>query len=47
MVVVGGVIPQKDYQFLFDKGVGCIFGPGTVIASAAIEILDKLMKQGD
>ncbi len=42
MVVVGGVIPKQDYKFLYDKGVGCIFGPGTVIASAAIEILDKL-----
>ncbi len=42
MVVVGGVIPKQDYQFLYDKGVGCIFGPGTVIASAAIEVLEKL-----
>lgn len=42
MVVVGGVIPKKDYKFLYDQGVGCIFGPGTVIASAAIEVLEKL-----
>ena len=42
MVVVGGVIPKQDYEFLYDKGVGCIFGPGTIIASAAIEVLEKL-----
>lgn len=44
MVIVGGVIPPKDYQFLFDKGVAAVFGPGTVISKAAIEIL-KIMLQ--
>ncbi len=39
MVVVGGVIPPQDYQFLFDQGVLGVFGPGTVIAEAAIQIL--------
>jgi len=43
MVIVGGVIPKKDHQFLFEKGVSCIFGPGTVIAEAAIEVLEKLL----
>ncbi|MDA0196287.1 MAG: methylmalonyl-CoA mutase [Bacteroidetes bacterium] len=43
MVIVGGVIPKKDHQFLFDKGVSCIFGPGTVIAEAAIQVLEKLL----
>jgi methylmalonyl-CoA mutase len=41
-VVCGGVIPKQDYDFLYDAGVIGVFGPGTVIAKAAIEILDKL-----
>lgn len=44
MVVVGGVIPQQDYPFLFDAGVKHVFGPGTVIAKAAASILDDLLK---
>jgi methylmalonyl-CoA mutase len=43
MVIVGGVIPSQDYQFLYDAGVVGIFGPGTVIAEAAIKILDILI----
>lgn len=43
MVIVGGVIPQQDYQFLFDAGVVAIYGPGTKISDAAIEILTILM----
>ncbi len=43
MVIVGGVIPSQDYQFLYDAGVIGIFGPGTVIADAAIKILDILL----
>ena len=46
MVVVGGVIPKKDYDFLFDKGVVGVFGPGTVIADAAAEILEVLIAAG-
>jgi methylmalonyl-CoA mutase len=42
LVVVGGVIPTKDYDFLFDAGVAGIFGPGTVITDAAGELLDLL-----
>ena len=38
-VVVGGVIPPQDYDFLYDEGVAGIFGPGTVIAKAAIALL--------
>ena len=45
MVVVGGVIPPQDYQFLFDAGVAAVFGPGTIISEAASEIL-KLMISG-
>jgi methylmalonyl-CoA mutase len=42
MVVTGGVIPEQDYPFLYDAGVAAIFGPGTVIAKAASDIL-KIM----
>ncbi|EAS19684.1 methylmalonyl-CoA mutase large subunit [Flavobacteria bacterium BBFL7] len=44
MIVVGGVIPRKDYQFLFDAGVAAVFGPGTKISEAAIDILGLLME---
>jgi methylmalonyl-CoA mutase len=43
MVIAGGVIPQQDYDFLYDAGVLGIFGPGTNISKAAIEILDILI----
>jgi methylmalonyl-CoA mutase len=43
MVVVGGVIPAQDYQFLFDAGAVAVFGPGTKISEAAIKILDILI----
>jgi methylmalonyl-CoA mutase len=43
LVVAGGVIPEKDYDFLTQKGVSFIFGPGTVITHAAKEILKKLI----
>ena len=43
LVVAGGIIPEQDHQFLFDKGVIEIFGPGTIIAKAAIKILNRLM----
>ena len=42
MVVAGGVIPSQDYDFLFESGVSFVFGPGTVIAKAAQEILEQL-----
>jgi len=44
MVIAGGVIPHQDYQFLFDAGVIGVFGPGTKISKAAIEILDLLIE---
>lgn len=47
MVVAGGVIPQQDYDFLYEAGVFGIFGPGTKIATAAIEILELLIKSTD
>jgi len=43
MVIVGGVIPAQDYQYLFDAGAVGIFGPGTKIAEAAIELLTILI----
>ena len=43
MVIVGGVIPAQDYQFLFDAGAVAVFGPGTKISEAAIKILEVLM----
>jgi methylmalonyl-CoA mutase len=42
MVVAGGVIPHQDYDFLFENGVAFVFGPGTVIAKAAQEVLERL-----
>ena len=44
LIIAGGVIPKKDYDFLFSKGVHDIFGPGTIIADSAISILNKLLK---
>ncbi len=43
MVIVGGVIPKQDYDFLFEAGAVAVFGPGTKISEAAIEILEILM----
>lgn len=42
MVIVGGVIPSADYEFLFDAGAVAVFGPGTKISDAAIQILEIL-----
>jgi methylmalonyl-CoA mutase len=43
LVVVGGVIPPQDYEFLYQAGVAGIYGPGTVISVAAQQILDILL----
>lgn len=43
VVIVGGVIPPQDYEFLFEAGVLGVFGPGTVISEAAIDILNVLI----
>ncbi|MFN8305114.1 MAG: methylmalonyl-CoA mutase [Saprospiraceae bacterium] len=43
LVVVGGVIPQQDYDFLHEAGAAAVFGPGTVVAKAATELLGILM----
>jgi len=43
MVIVGGVVPKQDYQFLFDAGTVAVFGPGTKISETAITVLDILI----
>ncbi len=43
MVIVGGVIPSQDYQFLFDSGAVAVYGPGTKISEAAIDLLQILI----
>ncbi len=45
LVIVGGVIPRQDYQFLYDSGVVGIFGPGTSVSDAAIRILEILTEE--
>ncbi len=48
IVIAGGVIPQQDYQMLYDAGVKCIFGPGTPIPKAARDVLTAIHDaQGD
>ncbi len=44
MVVVGGVIPPQDYQFLYDAGAAAIFGPGTIVSESAIKMLELLIE---
>ncbi len=44
MVIAGGVIPNQDYQFLYDAGVVGIFGPGSSVSTAAIDILNLLLQ---
>jgi methylmalonyl-CoA mutase len=45
MIVVGGVIPPQDYPALLEAGAKAIFPPGTVIADAAVDLLDKLGRE--
>ncbi|MBK9272154.1 MAG: methylmalonyl-CoA mutase [Saprospiraceae bacterium] len=45
LVVLGGVIPQKDYQFLLDHGVSCIFGPGTPLTTAVQIVLEQMFQR--
>ena len=44
LVIVGGVVPPQDYEYLFEQGVAAVFGPGTVIAEAAIALLKILLQ---
>jgi methylmalonyl-CoA mutase len=45
LVIVGGVIPAQDYQFLYDAGAAAIFGPGTSVATAAVKIIELLLAE--
>ena len=47
LVIAGGIIPERDHAFLYEKGVAGIFGPGTVIAEAAANILKQLIARFD
>ncbi|MCB5249220.1 MAG: methylmalonyl-CoA mutase [Candidatus Cloacimonadales bacterium] len=44
MVIVGGVIPQADYDYLYQHGAAAIFGPGTHLPSAATRMMEKLLE---
>ena len=45
VVVCGGVIPPHNYDFLFEKGVAAVYGPGTNIPVAAAEIMELIQKR--
>jgi len=45
IIIVGGVIPAQDYEFLYDAGAVAIFGPGTVIPVSAIKIIEEIYKR--
>ncbi|XP_043918593.1 methylmalonyl-CoA mutase, mitochondrial [Protopterus annectens] len=47
LVLCGGVIPPQDYEYLYDCGVSSIFGPGTRIPKAAVQVLDDIEKSLD
>jgi methylmalonyl-CoA mutase len=42
IVIVGGVIPHQDYQYLYDNGAAAIFGPGTPVAQSAGKVMELL-----
>ncbi|MBO9693218.1 methylmalonyl-CoA mutase [Chryseobacterium sp.] len=44
-IVVGGVIPQQDYEFLYANGADFIFGPGTNLPKCAVEILERFLEK--
>ncbi len=43
MIIAGGVIPSQDYQYLYDAGVAAIFGPGSSVSKAAVQILELFL----
>ncbi|MBZ0178886.1 MAG: methylmalonyl-CoA mutase [Melioribacteraceae bacterium] len=45
IVIIGGVIPHQDYEFLYEHGASAIFGPGTKIPKAGIKIMDEINKR--
>ena len=44
LVIAGGVIPQQDYEFLYEAGVKGIYGPGTPIPASAKDVLEQIRK---
>ena len=44
-VVIGGIIPEQDHDALYRAGVKAIFGPGTIISKAAIQLVEELLKE--
>ena len=42
LVIAGGVIPPQDYDYLYERNVAAIFGPGTRIPVAAVEVIEKI-----
>ncbi|MDD2650793.1 MAG: cobalamin-dependent protein, partial [Candidatus Cloacimonetes bacterium] len=45
IVVVGGVIPPQDYDYLYEHGAAAIFGPGTILPQAAKTIMEEINKR--
>jgi methylmalonyl-CoA mutase len=45
LVVVGGIVPPKDYDLLFAAGAACVFGPGTAVTESANQVLNALEKR--
>ncbi len=45
IIIVGGVIPAQDYDFLYNAGAVAIFGPGTVIPVSAQKIIEEIYKR--
>ncbi|WP_139892470.1 methylmalonyl-CoA mutase [Bacillus sp. D386] len=45
VIIAGGVIPEQDYDYLYEHGASAIFGPGTVIPEAAIKIVNEIYKR--
>ena len=45
VIIAGGVIPEQDYEYLYEHGASAIFGPGTVIPDASITILNEIYKR--
>jgi methylmalonyl-CoA mutase len=47
MIIVGGVIPQADYEYLYQNGASAIFGPGTHLPTAATKMMQKLLEDNE
>ena len=45
IVFVGGIIPEQDYQFLYDKNISAIFGPGTNIIESAEKVIELISEK--